>query len=232
MQTAFTIVTNNIHCVNFHGLGSKSPVKENHEGTTFPVASTASQDKDTSQRNLPQSSTTKARQDDAEAKLFEKLSYQAEYGLCQPRNTESGSVIKNGRNLCATLDAEQTIKEKQSISVASVNGKQDTSISAISVEEKELGIPPTNVIVLSDDDEETIVGDISSGRKAEENPDISIWYCVGPYGEKGGPYTMSALKRWTGTSSNPLEFKVWKTGQSETEAISLTDALKRFFSSM
>ncbi|KAK7333051.1 hypothetical protein VNO80_29811 [Phaseolus coccineus] len=214
--------------------GPKSPVKENQEGTDFPVASTASQDKDTSQRNLPQSSTTtKARQNDPEAKLFEKLGYPAKYGLCQPRNTESGSVIINGRNLCATLYAEETIKEKQSISVASVNDKQDTSISANPVEEKELSTPTKNVIVLSDDDEEeTIVGDISSGRKAGENPDISIWHCVGPCGERGGPYKMSTLKRWTGTSSNPLEFKVWKTGQSETEAISLTDALKRFFSNM
>jgi len=50
-----------MHCVNFHGLGPKSPVKENQEGTTFPVASTASQYKDTSQRNMPQSSTSKAR---------------------------------------------------------------------------------------------------------------------------------------------------------------------------
>ncbi|TKY47339.1 zinc finger CCCH domain-containing protein 44 isoform X1 [Spatholobus suberectus] len=40
---------------------------------------------------------------------------------------------------------------------------------------------------------------------------------------------MSALKRWSETASLPLEFKVWKTGQSETEAIPLTDALNRIF---
>ncbi|XP_027933190.1 uncharacterized protein At5g08430-like isoform X2 [Vigna unguiculata] len=171
------------HCLNnrTYAAGPKSPVKENQEGTTFPVASTASQYKDTSQRNMPQSSTSKA------------------------------------RNLCVTLDAEQRIKEKQSISVASVNDKQDTCTSAIPVEDKELSNPTAGVIVLSDDDE-------------QENPDISIWHCIGSFGETGGPYTMSALKLWTETSPIPLEFKVWKTGQSATKAISVTDAVKRFFS--
>ena len=145
------------------------------------------------------------------------LNYPAKYGLCQLRNTESGSVIINGRNLCVTLDAEQRIKEKQSISVASVNDKQDTCTSAIPVEDKELSNPTAGVIVLSDDDE-------------QENPDISIWHCIGSFGETGGPYTMSALKLWTETSPIPLEFKVWKTGQSATKAISVTDAVKRFFS--
>ncbi|XP_022642482.1 uncharacterized protein At5g08430 [Vigna radiata var. radiata] len=51
------------HCLNntIDAAGPKSPVKEDQEGTTFPVASTASQDKDTSQKNMPQSSTSKAR---------------------------------------------------------------------------------------------------------------------------------------------------------------------------
>ncbi|CAJ1960721.1 unnamed protein product [Sphenostylis stenocarpa] len=192
--------------------GPKSPVKENQDGTAFPVAGTASLFKDSPHKNLPQSSTSKGRQDDPDAKAFEELSNPEKYGLCQPRNTKSGSVIINGRNL---------------------NAKQDANISAIPVEEQELSTPTTNVIVLSDDDEqEANTANFPGGRKAVESPDISIWYCVGPYGEKGGPYTMSALKRWSETSSNPLEFKVWKTGQSETEAIPLSDTLKRFFSSM
>lgn len=57
MQTVFANVPQYALC----GSGPKSPVKEDQEGTTFPVASTASQDKDTSQKNMPQSSTSKAR---------------------------------------------------------------------------------------------------------------------------------------------------------------------------
>ncbi|RDX73550.1 hypothetical protein CR513_46825, partial [Mucuna pruriens] len=217
--------------------GPISPVEENQDGTAFPVASveqlsvnTASQDKGTSQRKLHQS-TSKALQDDPEGTLSEELSNSAKYGLCQPRNIESGSVKKNGRNLSATGYAKQTIKEKQSISVVSVIDKQDASILAIPGEEQECSISTTNVIVLSDDDEQKAnVADILAGRKAVENPEISIWHCVGPYGEKGGPYSMSVLKRWSESASYPLEFKVWKTGQSETEAIPLTDVLDRIFS--
>ncbi|KAH1226399.1 Uncharacterized protein GmHk_11G033064 [Glycine max] len=234
--------------------GPKFAVKENQDDTAFPVASvenlfadTSSQDKGTSQRNLPQSASkarqdgpeathfeeliNPAKQDDPEATLFEELSNPAKYGLCQPRNTESGSVIINGRNLSGTGYAEQIIKEKQSIPVVSVNDKQDMGISAIPVEEQEISISTTNVIVLSDDDEqEANAADNSMGRKVVESPENSIWYCVGPYGKKGGPFSMSALKRWSDSASHPLEFKVWKTGQSETEAIPLTVALNRIFS--
>ncbi|KAL2333170.1 hypothetical protein Fmac_014383 [Flemingia macrophylla] len=202
--------------------GPNSPVKENQDGTVFPDASveqlsvnTASQYKVNSQRKLPQS-IAKARQDDPE------------YGLCQRRITESGSVMINGRNLSANRYVKQTIVEKQSISFAGVNDKQDTSIAAIPVEEQKSSISTRNVIVLSDDDEPANVTDISVRRMTVENPDISIWHCVGRYGEKGGPYSMSALKRWSESASYPLEFKVWKTGQSDTEAIPLADALNRF----
>ncbi|TKY47340.1 zinc finger CCCH domain-containing protein 44 isoform X1 [Spatholobus suberectus] len=162
------------HCLNNRTdvAGPKSPVKENQDGTAFPVASVeqlsvniSSQDKGTSQRKLPQS-TSKARQDDPEATLFEELSNPANSVLCQ-----SGSGI-NGRNLSTTRYAKQTIKEKQSISLAdpvkvSVDDKQDTSISAIPVEEKQFCISTTDVIVLSDDDEqEANVADILAGRKA------------------------------------------------------------------
>ena len=119
--------------------------------------------------------------------------------------------------------------EKQSISVVSTNDKQDTSISTIPVEEPKSGISNKNVIVLSDDDQPANASDILARIKLGENPDISICHCVGPYGKKGGPYSMSTLKHWSESVSYPLEFKVWKTGQDETEAITLTDALNRIF---
>ncbi len=62
-----------------------------------------------------------------------------------------------------------------------------------------------------------------------ENPDVSIWHCLGSYGERRGPYSMSVLKLWSESASSPEKFKVWKTGQSEREAIPLSDALRRVF---
>lgn len=201
---------------------------------------TASQDKGASQGKLIQS-TSKARQDDQKAKFFEELNSDSqtfnpeECSLPQPRNTGSGSGI-DARNLSATRNAKQTMKEKQSFSVAepvevSVNDKQGTNMSAIPVGEQEVRISNVEVIELSDNDEQDAnIADISAGmKKAVENPSSCVWHCLGPYGERRGPFSMSALKRWSESVSYPLEYKVWKTGQSETQAILLTDALNRFF---
>lgn len=195
----------------------------------------ASQDKGTSQRNLIQS-TSKARQDDHKATPFEELNSKHQTFnpekccLPQPKNIESGSGM-DGRSVSATTNANQTTEKKKTISVADpteaiVNDKQGTNISAIPVEQV-VDISTAAVIVLSDSDEED-----TSRRKAVENPDINIWHCLGPYGERRGPYSMSVLKRWSESASSPLEFKVWKTGQSEKEAVLLTDALSRIFPSM
>ena len=149
------------------------------------------------------------------------------------------SFIIDSRNPNATWNAKQTIKEKQSISVAdpieaSINDKQDTCITGSPVREHKVSVSTADVIELSDndDEEDANIADISAGRKVVENPEIPVWHCLGPYGERRGPYSMSVLKHWSETASYTLEFKVWKTGQSEKEAILLTDALRRIFPSM
>ncbi|XP_061360513.1 uncharacterized protein At5g08430-like [Gastrolobium bilobum] len=227
--------------------GPKITVKENQDGTAIPASVeqvfvyAASQDEGTFERNLLQS-TSKARHDNPKPTLFEEFNSDsptfnpANCGPPQPRNTDSGSDV-DGRNLNATRNAVQTIKEKQSISVtdpneASVNDKQNTSISAIPVIQREVSISAADVIELSDSDEQDAnIADISEGIKVVENTEMSIWHLLGPYGEIRGPFSMSVLKRWNETASYPLEFKVWKTGQSEKEAILLTEALSRNFPS-
>nr|KYP76033.1 Helicase SEN1 [Cajanus cajan] len=95
--------------------------------------------------------------------------------------------------------------KKQSISFASVSGKQDTSISAIPVEEQESSISTKNVIVLSDDDEPANVADIVVGRKAVENPDISVWHFVGPFGKvKQIPTTFLSVHYYLNSFILPL----------------------------
>lgn len=91
--------------------------------------------------------------------------------------------------------------------------------AAVIIEEKK-SISVSNIISVSDDGEE----DIQVG----ENPEIPIWYCVGPYGAKVGPVSLSLLKRWSETLSGVSKFKIWKTGQCETESIFLTDALRQW----
>ncbi|CAJ2662691.1 unnamed protein product [Trifolium pratense] len=138
----------------------------------------------------------------------------ANCGLPQPSNIISDADVEC-RNQSANMAADQTVKEWQSVSV-SVPVKATIN----------------DIIVLSDTDEEDVNIEVTSaGIKEVESPDINIWHCSGIYGSRiRRPVSLSALKRWSesefDSSSSHLEFKVWKTGESEREAMSLRDALK------
>ncbi|MED6106830.1 hypothetical protein PIB30_008217 [Stylosanthes scabra] len=135
-------------------------------------------------------------------------------------------TLSDGRILNVTLSATQTIKEKQSVSAvnaieAGMNDKQGTSTIATPTTKHKV------IIELSDDDEgDANIADITK-RKVVENPEVPVWHCMGPQGERAGPYSMSILKCWSPATS--VEFKVWRVGQGEEEAISLTDALRKHF---
>ncbi|XP_045791597.1 uncharacterized protein LOC123886313 [Trifolium pratense] len=138
----------------------------------------------------------------------------ANCGLPQPSNIISDADVEC-RNQSANMVVDQTVKEWQSVSV-SVPVKAHIN----------------DIIVLSDSDEEDVNIEVTSaGRKEVESPDINIWHCSGIYGSgTRRPVSLSALKRWSesefDSSSSHLEFKVWKTGESEREAMSLRDTLK------
>ncbi|CAL0301391.1 unnamed protein product [Lupinus luteus] len=193
-----------------------------------------SQDKGTLQ------STTNEMQHDPKATLPEQTrlnSQTSNNGLHCPRNTRSRSGI-DGRKPNA-MNTKKKIEEKQSISIAdpieaSANDKQqDASISDIPMGKKIVNISTIDVIKLSDTDEEDeSIADISAGRKVVEDPESPVWNCLSPFGERSGPYSLSVLRRWIATASYHLEFKVWKTGQSEAQAVLLTDALSQSFPTM
>ena len=136
-------------------------------------------------------------------------------GLPQSSTTSASDDVVC-RNLSTNMDANHTVKERQSVTVSD-------PVKAI----------VNDVIVLSDSDEEDVNSKVtSSGRKGVESPDIPIWYCSGFRGcGTRGPFPMTVLKHWSELDSTyaPLDFKVWKTGESESEAMLLRDALKLFF---
>ncbi|CAJ2662679.1 unnamed protein product [Trifolium pratense] len=125
------------------------------------------------------------------------------------------SVIYECRNQSANMAADQTVNDWQSVSVY-----------------VPVKVTINDIIVLSDSDEEDVNIEVTSaGRKEVESPDINIWHCSGIcVSGTRRPVSLSALKRWSesefDSSSSHLEFKVWKTGEREREAISLRDALK------
>lgn len=104
-----------------------------------------------------------------------------------------------------------------------IGGKgQDEATGIKKGEVKSKSSKMIELIELSDDDEDCKV--------ANENPTWAVWQIVGPRGEIMGPYSLSVLKRWSDYSPQELKSKVWKTGQSQKEAISLSDAISQVFS--
>ncbi|CAJ2662683.1 unnamed protein product [Trifolium pratense] len=138
----------------------------------------------------------------------------ANCGLPQPSNIISDADVEC-RNQSANMAADQTVNDLQSVSVY-----------------VPVKVTINDIIVLSDSDEEDVNIEVTSaGRKEVESPDINIWLCSGIcVSGTRRPVSLSALKRWSesefDSSSSHLEFKVWKTGEREREAISLRDALK------
>nr|XP_012569745.1 kinesin-like protein KIN-5C [Cicer arietinum] len=192
-----------ISCVNFHDLGPKTPVKNNHDGTTYPTSVEqlfvygASQDKDTSQNELIQ--YTSKRRDG-------HLSV-ADHVKATVNDVVVADPVKVTINDVVEADPVKAVVSY--VVEATVN----------------------DVTVLSDSDEEDVnIKNTPAGQKGVENPDVSFWNCSGVYyGETRGPFSMSVLKSWSDSAPSPLEFKVWKTGESEREAIPLRDALRLFF---
>ncbi|AES70865.2 zinc finger CCCH domain protein [Medicago truncatula] len=191
-------------------VGPKSPVKNNQDDPVFPATVeqlsvlAASEDKDDGKPALLKESNSNCQT------LNPK-----KCGLPQP-STTSASEDVDCRNLSINMDANHTVKERRSVTVSD-------PVKAII----------NDVIVLSDSDEEDVNSKVtSSGRKGAESIDIPIWYCSGVRGcGTRGPFPMTVLKHWSELDSTyaPLDFKVWKTGESEREAMLLRDALKLFF---
>ncbi|PON75437.1 SWIB/MDM2 domain containing protein [Trema orientale] len=83
------------------------------------------------------------------------------------------------------------------------------------------------VIELSDDDE-----DEEPARKEQTfdgSLGSSMWHYLDPQGDIQGPFAIISLKQWSDAEYFPPDFKIWKTGQSPTQAVHLKDILKLAF---
>ncbi|KZV27512.1 hypothetical protein F511_04563 [Dorcoceras hygrometricum] len=89
---------------------------------------------------------------------------------------------------------------------------------------------PTEVIELSDDDSET-EDRLGTNEIVSEFLDNNIWHYLDPQGKIQGPFSLNLLKQWSDHNYFHLGFKVWKTGQSQNEAVLLVDVLRQTFPS-
>ncbi|CAL5202771.1 unnamed protein product [Lathyrus oleraceus] len=160
------------------------------------------------------------------------------FARCLDKRTD----VVDHRNLSVNMDVNQTIKERQTVTLAdsvkataidvimlSDSDEDDPNIKVTSAERKEVETPKVTTAERKGVENPEV---ISAGRKRLETPEISSWLCSGVYGGGiRGPFSLSVLKLYCeskSANSSPLDFKVWKTGESEREAIPLRDALRLF----
>ncbi|KAL2478507.1 putative protein-like [Forsythia ovata] len=59
--------------------------------------------------------------------------------------------------------------------------------------------------------------------------DAKIWHYVDPQGNIQGPFSLYELKRWSDANYFYPGFTVWRSGQSQHDAIPLLDVLHQIF---
>ncbi|KAL7205708.1 hypothetical protein ACSBR2_018604 [Camellia fascicularis] len=117
---------------------------------------------------------------------------------------------------------------KKEHSVASVIEELKSSEPKM-LRNQEASAVPLIELSSDDDDDDNDGSRVAIGKQKLEDEDTSVWHCMGQSGERHGPHSLSMLKHWGEISPFALKFKVWKVGQSEDNAISLSNALLRFF---
>ncbi|KAF5951976.1 hypothetical protein HYC85_009920 [Camellia sinensis] len=117
---------------------------------------------------------------------------------------------------------------KKEHSVASVIEEPKSSEPKM-LRNQEASAVPLIELSSDDDDDDNDGSRVALGKQKLKDEDASVWHCMGQSGERHGPHSLSMLKHWGEISPFALKFKVWKVGQSEDNAISLSNALLRFF---
>ncbi|WKA00483.1 hypothetical protein VitviT2T_018832 [Vitis vinifera] len=139
--------------------------------------------------------------------------------------------------------SEELFQQCQQSQIITPVGRSDLILQKMSRQmtscfagEKQMA-PVAEFIELSDDDDDDDEDD-NDGRKTPEAakqkqtqsaPECEAWHCVGPLGERKGPFSLPLLKRWSDSSPYASKYKVWKTGQCEDKAILLGDAIRQLF---
>lgn len=101
----------------------------------------------------------------------------------------------------------------------------------VEIEENKIagGLADIQVIDLSDGDE----NDDPKGDNQTHETDLRClaWHYTDPQGDIQGPFSITSLKRWWDDDYFPSDFKVWKSGQGQENAVLLSDVLRELFPS-
>lgn len=135
------------------------------------------------------------------------------------------------------LRSEISVQEEWQEDPTVFIGKSDGKTQYLNVKEnnhqmvdKENEVVRSQVIILCDDDvEENEKPSSNKNQIPDDQLEGLIWHYQDPQGNTRGPFTVTSLKRWNDSDYFPPDFKIWKTGQSSSEAVLLKDILNRAF---
>ncbi|GAA0139260.1 hypothetical protein LIER_00843 [Lithospermum erythrorhizon] len=152
-------------------------------------------------------------------------------GMIDPCNVPQ-SVIETEEKSVPQVE-ENLIKSTENSGGADSRGVSERQVMTMPVielsddEEAEKGIQklddnhglPTKVEKPDNEVEKRILG-----------PEDAIWYYSDPQNQTQGPFTIQSLKSWNDLGYFPSQFKVWRAGENEEQAIFLADAIYYMFS--
>lgn len=157
------------------------------------------------------------------------LSVAEDEKYCAPLMSPQNPTMENNGGELKPSIPERQIQSQWIHYRHGLNSQFDAGSSSISPK-KAMSRKPEGAEVIeldSGSDDESYHLKTAVEQKMVEDPESCVWLVSGPDGiTKMKRYSLSVLKRWSVASNCALQFKVWKEGQSEEQAIPLGDALK------
>ncbi|KAL4038032.1 hypothetical protein IC575_001635 [Cucumis melo] len=145
------------------------------------------------------------------------------YGAENPTTALMFNLNENAESRQVFLDE----RSPQPVECTCDNVKETEPINAVDKGRQENEqIKESTVIDLSDDDEPPRTEEHDWNNRLKS----LIWHYLDPQGDVQGPFCLASLKNWKDANYFPSDFKVWKTGQTQDQAVLLNDILSPFFS--
>ncbi|KAI5591927.1 hypothetical protein BDE02_04G116800 [Populus trichocarpa] len=122
----------------------------------------------------------------------------------------------------------QHFVEDQPKQLTNIIGESNDEMLPVNIEDNKHRQCSMDVLVidLSDSEEDEGPRHRDNVQIIDCDPGSFLWHYLDPQGDVQGPFSLTLLKRWNDADYFLPGFKVWKTGQSQNEAVLLTDVLR------
>lgn len=122
----------------------------------------------------------------------------------------------------------QHFVEDQPKQLTNIIGESNDEMLPVNIEDNKHRQCSMDVLVidLSDSEEDEGPRHRDNVQIFDCDPGSFLWHYLDPQGDVQGPFSLTLLKRWNDADYFLPGFKVWKTGQSQNEAVLLTDVLR------